>query len=265
MLNNLPDSIPKDLITPDILEPYDPRIRQVRNSHYLQDLKQALEAGTYRERFPVGTRIPDLWKDRNNYKLYIVPQIIVDYRTVQTNEHGDRLGAILLQQNASFRETVFDYDHKNDFMQSRLKWDCNDVKSFRWHQTGPSANLLDATTVVLVDGVPMRFFPPSLEELHFDIKLYEYPSLREHLDTYENPELDQQAWEYFRDTPIDVDARCSKRVFRTPEGRAQTCWLRDSHWLLSNDAWVVSAVGNADHRYVGFKYACVMASVIVAD
>lgn len=265
MPNILPGSIPKDLITPSILEPNDPRIRQTLNSHYLQDLKQALKAGTYRERFPVGSRIPDLWKDRENYKVYLVPQIVVDYRTVQTAERGDRLGAILLQQNVSFREIVFDYRYENDFMKSRLKWDCNSVESFRWHQTGPSANLLDATTDVLVDGVPMRFFPPSLEELHFDIKLYEYPNLRERLDIYDNPELDQLAWEYFRDTPIDIYARCLKRVFRTPEGRAQSCWLRNAHWLLCNDVWVVDSAGSADHKYVGSKHACVIASVVTAD
>ncbi len=44
-----------------------------------------------------------------------------------------------------------------------------------------------------------------------------------------------------------------------------SCWLRNPHWLLRNDVWIVDSTGKADHKYARSTDACVTASVVIAD
>lgn len=241
------------LVEAGVLHPGDPRISQILNfgQQALRDLKQALKAGTYRKHFPVGTRIPDIWANPQTGIMYSMPLIVVDYRMVKTLGYGDCMGAILLRLNASPNQLIFDVDNKNVFSQSSLNNYLSGRTNSQAYLYGCSTNLLHSITDVLVDGAFVRFFPPSLEELH--------------LDSYGNPDLEQLVWEYFRDTPTDVDTPCSKRVFCGPSGAAQFCWLRSARRGYANCVWLATTDGSAYYIFAHSTLACAPACVVVAD
>lgn len=244
-------AIPKELITPGVLQLSEPRTTQILKSSYLADLKQALKDGAYRERFPVGTIIPDIWYDVNRI-LYLMPLIVVDYRLVKTVKYGECLGAILLRKNASPNQASFDVKNQNLFSESSLNKYYNHRKDIMSYGAGCSKNLLSAVADVIIDDTPVEFFPPSLEELHFD--------------PCQNPDLEALAWEYFRDTPTDVLTPCSKRIFLSPEGTAQYCCLRSAcRGFANNRVWSVATDGSANHNNAYNTYACAPACVVIAD
>ncbi len=204
----------------------DPRIDRITNSQYLPRLQKALRNRTARAEFPVGTIIPDVWKNPRSGEIYFMPLMIVDYRKFQTVQYGERFGAVLLRRIALPVLLTFDKEGQNDFGKSDLMdWLNPDSKD--WlnvkgdYAKGCSNNLLRATVDVQIDNLSsVRFFPPSAEEIHLN------PNRR--LD------LENLVWEYFRDTPTRHNAYCPKRAFLDPHGTAISWWLRSAGYKMSN-------------------------------
>lgn len=230
------DAISPALIAPGILQPDDSKIAQISNYGVLQYLRSKLRAG--RAPFRVGTIIPDLWTDPETGIIYSMPLILVDYRKVRLVDGNERFGAILLRQNASLASVCFDQKASTEFNHSDLKHWLNRGDYFE----GCSSVLREVTAEIMLDREPVKFFPPSLEELH--------------LDPYDNPELEDLVWEYFRDTPTDYTCPCPKRVFRNYFGTAQLCWLRSAYRSFAFRVWVAFTDGSAVYHGANFAIAC---------
>ncbi len=229
-----------------ILQPGDPRIAEIEKLHIFQNLQHAVRTGTARSQFPIGTIIPDIWTDNAAGIVYLMPHIVVDYREARLPNLEKHLGAFLLRQNALPVKFRFDKD-TNIFAESELRrWLNDDPEGYA---AGCSANLLEvASNIITGSGTLVRFFPPSLEELH--------------LDPHDNPELENLVWEYFRDTPTSIEGPCLKRIFLDPLGVAQCCWLRSAGCGAANYLWYASADGSANRSNVNCVYACTSACVI---
>lgn len=188
-----------------------------------RQLQNAIDDGTYREQFPVGTIVADTWTDTwtdtDSGVIYDMPLRIVDYREVALANGTSALGAILLRVNASPNKIVFAPDtpiYGRSYARRYLK---------QGYLGGCSAKLLDAVIATKQrsnylgeeDIVRGWIFLPTPEELHANS------------GGYSDAEIDSLAWEYFRDTPINPYGDCEKRIFRDPDGIAQDVWLRSRY------------------------------------
>ncbi len=214
-------------------------------------LKDALNDGTYREKFPIGTPIPDVWTDPTTSIIYPMVRIIVDYRTVELAGREHRLGAILLSQTVVPPDDItFDDRGSIIFAKSTLRmWLNGDDPDC--YLAGCNPELLDTVAEVMIDGALVKFFPPSLEELH--------------LDPHKNPKLENLTWEYFRDMSTDYHQPCSKRIFRAPlSAMPMHVWLRSALRGYSDLVWGADTDGSAYYYYAYTAGgACAPACVII--
>lgn len=222
-----------------ILQLNDSRVPEISELRTLKNLQYAVRTGTAREKFPIGTVIPDLWIDHQTKTIYLMPLIIVDYRTVElATNHRKCPAAILLRQNA--------LPGCHDFYESKFRFWLNDTSiGSDGYANGCSPNLLKTVSKIIIDEVPVKFFPPSLKELHFN--------------PYDNPELEDLVWEYFRDTPTDHKVPCPKRIFLDPAGSPQIVWIRFEDFPCP---WFVNSDGSACCSSVAHHYTCVPACAI---
>ncbi len=233
------------LIKCGLLQSGDPRIDQITNSQYFQKLQEALRYHCARTEFPVGTIIPDFWTDHNNWKVYSMPHIIVDYRKFQTVQYGERFGAVLLRRNAMPCTVVFSKTGRSVFTDSDLrKW----LNVGGDYAKGCSNSLICATADVVVDDLSLRFFPPSAEEVH--------------LNPNQRLDLENLVWEYFRDTPTEACEHCPKRIFLDPSGVAISCWLRSANRTYAFNVRCISSSGSLGN-YSAYSISHVVPACVV--
>lgn len=212
-----------------------------------RQLQNAIDNGTYRERFPVGTILPDTWTDADSGVIYDMPLRIVDYREVTLANGKSTIGAILLRVNASPNSITFAPEtpiYSRSYARAYLNTTYRD---------GCSAELLDVIVATSQENIYEGekdisqgwMFLPTPEELHVN--------LEEHSDA----EVDLLAWEYFRDTPTNPIEDCEKRVFRDPNGSAQGVWLRSRY----SSSYVCCVNPNG---YVGSYYPSNSGGVLAA-
>ena len=223
-------------------------LQMLLSAHPLLELKQAMNDGTAQKEFPIGTIIPDIWTEFRTKIAYPMPLIVVGYRKIKLANLKERFGAILLRQKASPYKAGF--GNNSGFRNSvhRL-W--HNHASAGDYISGCSADLLRVVAEVIVAGTSVKFFPPSLEELH--------------LDPYNNPQLEELVWEYFRDTPTDPREPCPRRVFLDPWGSARTCWLRDCSAELYRIQWCIDSNGSATDQDATHSQNCIIACAVTAD
>lgn len=185
-----------------------------------RQLQNAIDDGTYREQFPVGTILPDTWTDTDSGIIYDMPLRIVDYREVTLANGKSTVGAILLRVNASPNSITF-ASATSIYSRSYARAYLNAA-----YRDGCSAELLDVIVATSQESIYEGekdvsqgwMFLPTPEELHVN--------LEEHSDAEVD---DLLAWEYFRDTPTNPIEDCEKRGFRDPNGSAQSVWLRSRY------------------------------------
>lgn len=188
-----------------------------------QRLQATLDDGTYREKFPVGTILPDAWTDVVTGKTYDMPLRVVHYGEVATVYPSYKtLGATLLRCLATPREMVFSKP-SIEFPFGSNRYASSDVDAYlrgdyMWGCSHSLRRALIPNVYNIPDyeshnEIPIKgFFLPSREQLH--------------ICTNDAIDVDQVAWEYFLDTPTAPLTGCKKRTFVTPDGHAQYVWLR---------------------------------------
>lgn len=203
-------------------------------------LQAAVRDGTAREKFPVGTIIPDTWTDVEKSVTYSMPLIVVDYRKWHMANGGLCMGATLLRQNALPWEAPF-YGQRGllGYAESVPHTVLNDR-----HLEGCSKGLKTVIAeVTLFDPegkILASAFVPSMDELHVSPHFFRGPE-------------EMQTWEYFWHTPTDWTASCEERARRDPSGKARSCWTRsykgdyDEIWQVNMDG-SVSVSGPDDVR-----------------
>lgn len=185
-------------------------------------LEDAIDDGTYWEKFPVGAILPDTWTDVSTGKTYEMPWRIVDYRKVTLSDHRKAFGATLLRVYASPNDVMFDTCNER-FRDSYVLQYLNAEDGYL---AGCSAELREAIVATIIsapygcveDEICSQIFIPSPEEFHVDAD-----------QDYLEGALDHFAWEYFLNAPTDRHQICGKRSFLSPNGHHKSVWLR-SHY-----------------------------------
>lgn len=219
-----------------------------QDDHIFHKLQCAVRDGTAREKYPVGKEIPDQWTDVTKDKTFAMPWRIVDYRDVLLANGEKRLAAILLRIYASPIKIKFNEYYTNIYDGSNIeRFLQNDYRD------GCTPELLDAIAEIQLPGCvrPATLFIPRAEELHI--------ATRQDFIL----DIDQTAWEYFRDTPYAFSAQCQKRVFRDANGISQVCWTR-SKLNLPHLVWTINTYGSAEHRNVSDKPSCALVACAIA-
>lgn len=230
------------------------------SDNIFSQLQTAIDDGTYREKFPVGSILPDTWTDVTTGKTYEMPLRIVHYGEVATvNPPHKAIAAALLRCQATPCEVVFS-NPSAEFPYGSSRYAASDIDSYLRgdYLRGCSPGLQKAfianayhipdyasQSEIAVKG----FFLPCLEELH--------------VCTNDAIDVDQAAWEYFLDTPSDWTEPCRKRVFLDPSGTAQRCWLRSARRGSAYRVWTANTDGSANYYSAYNTYACAPACVIV--
>lgn len=256
--NGLLGTIPSQINVPDDAIPQD-------KPNIFHQLQNALDDGTYREKFPVGTILPDIWTDLTTGTTYDMPLRIVHYGEVTLTSGKKCLGATLQRVHASPNRIVFGRESK-DFPYGNSRYNISDANVYlnmddeSSYLSGCSADLRNSVAEVVlsvpapngsVDRVNSKFFLPSPEELHYDI------------ENLGQAQIDLLAWEYFRDTPTDMDTPCKKRIFRTPNGSAQFCLLRSAYRGYVHFACGSATNGSASRLNADGAYSCAPVCVII--
>ncbi len=259
----------------------------IKDPNRFELLQQAIRDGTAREKFPVGTIFHDTWTDTRCGTVYNMPLRIVHYGKIRISlSHADRpcLGAVLQRVHATPFVVPFD-NRDSNYMYGSNRFDLSEIR--QWLNSDQSAGCWWAakhicdrpslfttdlngylqgcsavlkeylTESVLVErsidlGVIKklcRFFLPSAENLHIDVKDPEV-------------ELEDEAWDYYRDTPTDRQKPCSKRVFTDPLGTAQRCWLSSADRGVSYGVWNTLTDGSTNYCSANTTNACAPACVI---
>lgn len=207
-------------------------------------LQQTITDGTYREKFPVGRILPDKWMNPENREVIDAPLRIVDYREVKLADNSCKMAAILMRQYATKRRVAFSEEKS-------VKW--ADSTAYKYLNTeyleNCSAELQEALATTIVDGAYVKFFTPSLEELHI-------------LDDISKESM---TYEYFLDTSINIKEECKKRkVTEVDESFDASYWLRNPHKEFPNNVHYMS-YGRAYEARVGKWLHCLPVCVIVGE
>ncbi len=180
-------------------------------------LRAAVRDGSARQRFPVGTVLPDHWTDIKTNETFDMPWRIVDYRDIRATPDGElRPAAILLRVNTVAREIAFD-------LNERCIYDGSSICTYMAtdYEQGCSAGIREAASSIWLpeEGVVANFFLPSPEELHSDVR--------------GASRLEELTWEYFCDAP--THRGCEKRTFCDvlTGHRARNVWLRSRYAAFS--------------------------------
>lgn len=222
-----------------------------QGDHIFHKLQCAVRDGTAREKYPVGKEIPDQWTDVTKDKTFAMPWRIVDYRDVLLANGEKRLAAILLRIYASLIKIKFNEYYTNIY-------DGSNVERFLQndYRDGCTPELLDAIVKIQLPGRgcalrPATLFIPRAEELHIA------------MSQDSTPNIDQMAWEYFRDTPTEYTTPCQKRIFRDTNGVPQVCWTR-SGLNLFHLIWTIDTNGAAEYRNVSDGSSCALVACAIA-
>ncbi len=218
-----------------------------QDDHIFHKLQCAVRDGTAREKYPVGKEIPDQWTDVTKDKTFAMPWRIVDYRDALLANGEKRLAAILLRIYASPIKIKFNEYYTNIYDGSNIeRFLQNDYRD------GCTPELLDAIAEIQLPGCvrPATLFIPRAEELHIATRQ----------DSVLN--IDQTAWEYFRDTPTEYTTPCQKRIFRDTNGVPQVCWTR-SKLNLPHLVWTINTHGSAEYRNVSDKPSCALVACAI--
>ncbi len=207
-------------------------------------LRAAVRDGSARQRFLVGTVLPDYWTDVKTDETFDMPWRIVDYREIRAAPDSElRPAAILLRTCASPNKVAFDSGGKSIFAKSEI---CAYMAAD--YEKGCSAEIREVASPIWLpeEKVIAKFFLPSPEELHSNNR--------------GRPRLEELAWEYFRDTP--ADGMCKKRAFCVVSANyAQIVWLRSR--CSSSLVYVVYPNGRVSSGASSSSYnvpaACVIA------
>lgn len=268
---------------PDTAEPLTPN-GMIKDPNRFEQLQRAIRDCTARDKFPVGTIFADTWTDTRNGKVYNMPLRLVHYGEVRTHAAGLRVGAILQRVYATPFEMPFDGQDmqfnfgSNDLRLSEIaQWLNSNQPAAHWWQPmhtsdcpsnftsekdgylrGCSADLraylaegvlVEQSTDIGATSKICQFFLPSAENLHIDV---EDPRV----------DLENETWEYYRDTPTDHRKPCQKRVFTDPSGSPQIIWLRSANRGNAGLVWYVNTDGSVYNGFANFAYACAPACVI---
>lgn len=259
-------------------------VGMIKDPNRFELLQQAICDGTAREKFPVGTIFADTWTDTRNGKGCDMPLRLVHYGEVRTHAVGPRVGAILQRVYATPFEMPFDGQDmqfncgSNDLRLSEIaQWLNSDQPAARWWQPMHTADcpsnftsekdgylrgcsaelkaylaegvLVEQSTDIGATSKICQFFLPSAENLHIDV---EDPRV----------DLENETWEYYRDTPTDWREPCPKRVFTDPSGSPQIIWLRSEHRGRAYNVLLVGTDGYVGRNYAYDANACAPACVI---
>lgn len=206
-------------------------------------LQEALTDGTYREKFPIGKILPDKWTNPGNREIIDAPLRIVDYREVQLTDNSCKMAAILLRQYATKKNSVFNKEKS-------VKWSGSTACEYlnTKYLKNCSVELQEALATTIVDGAYVKFFAPSLEELHI----------------LDDMSKESMTWEYFLDTSVKIKEKCKKReATEVGETLDTSYWLRspskelpnEVHYMSGGHAWSAKVdTWNGKH----FLPACVI-------
>lgn len=190
----------------------------------------------------------DAWDEEHPFSVCVEPDDGNNYLLSIVHRWLDRVGSDYYMER---REKRFEH----------LKWDPEYWDSYR---NGCSQELMRCVVCVPIKVAhrsgyyrdeKIAFFVPSINELHCAVD-------PEKLSAQECKQLDQCAWEYYRDTPIDPKVPCAKRVFTSiVDGRPKACWSRSPRIGDKEDVWVFDEDGSL--RAVRPELACMMAPACV--
>lgn len=270
-----------ELVTPKSGQP---AIVEIDYPGRFKQLQRAVRDGTAREKFPVGTIFADTWTDTRNGIVYDMPLRLVHYGAINTRAGSPRFGATLQRIHATPLEVVFDgedpdFPHGSNclYLSEIVQWLNSDQPATSWWKAlhsddvpseftrthdgylrGCSAELMSCVTENVevgqlietgIHSMPCRFFLPSAENLH--------------ISTGSEEDIENEAWEYYRDTPTDSRRPCPKRAFTNPSGSAQYCWTRSADRSPASAVWYVYADGSVGNYYANSAFACAPACVVV--
>ena len=188
------------------------------DSTIFERLQQAVQEGRPEEEFPVGMEILDTWTDVSTQEVYDAPWVIVGYRDVMNGALGHHLAAILLR-----RRVILDVI---DLCKEKIVWSSNfritnDIDEA--YRGGCSLAVLRVAQPVAVKYSPavVTFFLPDAEDLHAGIH-----ETRDSHAVVRYDLLGEDAWDYFRDAPLNYKKSCSKRAILGLDGKTnQRYWL----------------------------------------
>ena len=243
----------------------DPRLqRSFRNlQQYLPErpskllrLKEALSEGhmsTVAKEFPIGTIIPDIWKNVQTNAMYSIPHIIVDYGNYKSPEKDElRQGAILLRQYLLPVEVPFSSD-LDEYKTSHIhRWlngqasvpslpsslpPCEPApKEYPSYSAGCSPELLQVVSPISQVTREYRDGKPVLT--HYDSRFF-LPS-RHNLNLADpDGELNiGEVWSYFAyNATRDPRQACPGRVFCGVTGIPDVYQLKDVYMMDEPDGY----------------------------
>lgn len=264
----------------------------------LYGLQTAVRLGLGPTLYPVGTVIDDEWTDTAAQKSYSMPLIVAHYGDVTLADGTIKTGVYLIRKNATPFDVQFNAKDPasaissirsfgyNRYSASALhKWLNSDASKGGWwipsvnasvapdiastkdgYMKGCSKALLDTITDVKVsvsantvtdggvtDEVVCKFFLPAREQLHY------VPGARDAAAAG----VEGEAWDYFKTTASPDDAARAIRMFATPSGTVQACWLCSAARGDASSEWLANSDGGVMPRGANYNYGCAPACVVV--